>query len=259
MKTFKKKITINLDSDVRVSVKGFIAPIEYMEHKSHRGWNTLAKLRAAAPEQRYPASVFQSFLPPKSVAVEELWQIEEAGVLELLRQLHPNPTLDQCASCGLWACLRAYSDEFADIAFRIHAAFDLAEGRFTPSQFAGNLIVDRIEERVAGFRMHVPASTLNFNVIRWTGETYKGKTLYTADIGFCPQIALYTGTRDILHNMLFAEVIPQIEAARALAGRFYKSERIHWVPLEAALGLAQAQQKPIHALSIDGALDDESC
>ena len=40
---------------------------------------------------------------------------------------------------------------------------------------------------------------------------------------------------------------------------FYGSERVNWMPPDQALEMAQAQQKPIHAISIDGPLADESC
>ena len=92
--------------------------------------------------------------------MSEYWQIEEDGVTELLRQLHPSPNLDMYKSAGdsrgVWACLRAYNDKFADIAFRIHAAFKLEDGWFTPSQFSGHLVIDRIGEKVAFFEMYVP-------------------------------------------------------------------------------------------------------
>ena len=144
---FPNKLILNLDRNTEVSVKGFIAPIEYTEHDGHVKWDALANLRVAEPEKQHSASIFESFLPPKSVSVGELWQVEESGVLELLRQLHPNPNLDTCDSRGLWACLRAYDNEIADIGFRIHAEFDLVEGRFTPSQFAGNLIYQSNQRR----------------------------------------------------------------------------------------------------------------
>ena len=259
MKTLPNKITLNLDGNAEVHVKGCIAPIEYTEHNFHIDWGELANLRVAEPEKQYPAAVFQSFFPPKSVSVGECWQIEETGVLELLRQLNPNPYLDVGVSRGAWACFRAYNDQIADIAFRIHAEFDLVEGRFTPSQFAGTLITDRIEEKVTFFQMHVPDGTLNFDAIKWTGETYKGRRVYSADIGFCPQMELRAGTGDVLRDTKFTEAITQAEAAQTLILRFYKSEQINWVPLEDALGLAQTQGKPIHAISISGPLADESC
>ena len=259
METLRNKITLNLDKDAKVSVEGFIAPIEYTEHDGHVKWEALAKLRVAEPEKQYPTLTFQSFFPSKSVSVGDLWQIEEEGILELLRQLHPNPDLETCDSRGLWACLRAYNDEIADVAFRMHAEFDLAEGRFTPSQFAGNLIINRIKEEIVFFHMSVPDGTLNFNAIKWTGETYKGRPVYSADIGFCPQMELRVGTETVLQDPKFTEAITQAEVEHKLMRCFYKSQQINWVPLEEALGLAQVQQKPIHVVSVDGPLADEAC
>ena len=253
------KITLNLDGDSEISVTGFIAPIEYTEHNFHIDWDELANLRVAEPEKQHPTSVFQPFLPPKSVLVGECWEIEEIGVFELLRQFHPNPDMDVGVSRGAWACLRAYNDEIADIAFRIHAKFDLTEGRFTPSQFAGNLIIDRIEEKITFFQMYVPDGTLNFNTAKRKNETYKGRPVYSTDIGFFPQIELRAGTPDILQGTEFIEAITQAKAEKALAVRFYKFQEINWVSLEEALEMAPGQQKPIHVISVDGFLADESC
>ena len=132
MDTLKNKITLNLDGDTEVSVKAFIAPIEYTINNFHVEWDALANLRVAEPEKYHSTSVFQSFLPTQSVSIGECWQIQEDGVTELLQQLHPNPNLDMSInasdSCGLWACLRAYNDQFADIVFRIHAEFKFEDG-----------------------------------------------------------------------------------------------------------------------------------
>ena len=163
-------ITLNLNASAEVLVKGFIAPIEYASSDFHVEWDALSNFRVAEPEKSYPTSIFRAFLPSEAVSVGDYWQIEKAGILTLLRQLHPNPTLDMHInagdSCGLWACLRAYNDEFADIAFRVHAEFELEDGWFTPSQFAGNLGIDRTQERVVFFQMYVPKGTLNFDVKR---------------------------------------------------------------------------------------------
>ena len=45
---------------------------------------------------------------------------------------------------------------FAEIVFRIHAEFALEEGWFTPSQFAGRLVIDRTQAKVAFFEMSRP-------------------------------------------------------------------------------------------------------
>ena len=249
------KITLNLNDASEVFVKGFIAPIEYTQYGFHVEWDELANLRVAEPEKRYPASVFRTFLPSEAVSVGDLWKIEEGGVLELLRQLHSKPSLDISMnagdSYGLWACLRAYNDKYAEIVFRIHAEFILEDGRFTPSQFTGHLVIDRIKEKVASFKMYVPEGVLNFDVGR--------NSTRTIDVGFCPQIELRAEIREIAPNLKFVASITQEAAERKLILRFYKSQQINWVSLEEALEMGPAQQKPIHVISIDGPLADESC
>ncbi|MYC77535.1 hypothetical protein F4X10_17370 [Candidatus Poribacteria bacterium] len=254
--TTDNKIALNLDGIAEVLVKGFIAPIEYTQYGFHVEWDELANLQVAESEKRYPTSVFRAFLPPTAVSVGDLWKIEEEeGVLELLRQLHPKPNLDIIMnagdSYGLWACLRAYNDKYAEIVFRIHAEFILADGRFTPSQFTGHLVIDRIKEKVASFKMYVPEGVLNFDVGR--------NSTRTIDVGFCPQIELRAEVREIAPDIEFAASITQEAAERKMVLRFYKSQQINWVSLEEALVMGPAQQKPIHVISIDGPLADEAC
>lgn len=249
----------DLDGTSKVLVQGFIAPIQYTISNFHVKWETLANLRVAEPEKQYSTSVFHAFLPDKAVSVGDLWQIEEEGVLTLLRQLHPNPNLGMHInagdSYGLWACLRAYNEKFADIVFRIHAEFKLKDGWFTPSQFTGHLVIDRIEEKVASFEMYVPEGIVNFDV-NWK---QKDKGYSFADSGLCSKMELRAGTREFLQDAEFIMSITQEEAERSLIQRFYKSQQINWMSPDQALKMAQTQQKPIHAISIDGPLADEAC
>ncbi len=251
MKTFNNKIALNLDGDAGVLVKAFIEPIEYTQYNFHVEWDELANMRVVEPQKQYPASVFQAFLPSEPVSLGECWEIEE-GVLELLKQLHPNPRLDldinNGDSLGLWTCLRAYNDGFADIMFRIHAEFAIESGRFTPSQFAGHLVIDRMKEKVTFFQMYVPNGTLNFDAYWDT---------VGSDIGYCPQMELRTGT--LPDDAEFTASITEEKAEHVLMSCFYKFQQINWVSLEEALEMAPAQQKPIHAVSLDGPLFDESC
>ena len=263
MKTLPNKIALDLDDDTEVSVKGFIAPIENTLSNFHVEWPALANLRVSEPEKQHHIAVFQAFLPDEPVSVGECWQIEKEGVLALLQQLLPNPSLDMRIdkndvgdSYGLWACLRAYSDRFADLVFRIHAEFKLEDGWFTPSQFTGHLVIDRIEEKIAFFEMYVPDGTVNFDV-NWQED--KDAPYSITDAGICSQMELRAGTQDVVQDIEFAAAIAQEEAERALILRFYKSEQINWVPPEQALALAEAEVKLIHAISIDGPLADESC
>ena len=255
MKTLSNKITLNLDREAEVNVTGFIAPIEYTQYNYHVEWDELANFRVAEPEKQYPTSVFQAFLPSEPVSVGECWKIQEEGALTLLKQLHPNPrlklTIDSGDSRGLWACLRAYNDGLAEIVFRIHAEFIMKNGKFTPSQFAGHLVIDRLREKVVSFKMYVPQTTINFDA-GWTRD--EGTA---AEIGFCPKMELSAGTQ--LHGVEFTASITQEEAERTLSSCFYKFQKINWVSLEEALELAPAQQKPIHVISVDGPLFDEAC
>ena len=264
------KIALNIDGDTKVSIEGFIAPIEHTLSNYHVAfeWEGLANLRVAVAEKAYSTSVFRAFLPNEAVSVGNVWQIEEAGTLELLRQLHPNPRLDMrgYGDSGLWACLRAYTDEFADIVFRIHTEFKLGDGWFTPSQLTGHLIINRLEETVSFFQMRLPDGPVNFEV-GWEDEKSWDDSNWIADTGFCAQMELRTGVEDVLRDVTThldsvtngSTAITQAEAERALNCQFYKSEHIDWVLMESALALAQAQQKPIHAISIDGPLADEAC
>ena len=281
------RIVLTLDNNSEVHVKGFIAPIAYTQSNFHVEWESLANLRVAEPEKRYPTAVFQAFLPTEtglrkgiektflqrlqsllrenptsrgnSVSVGEVWEIEQDSLLELLRQLHPNPHLDMHInsgdSRGAWACLRAYNAEFADIMFRVHAEFRLADGWFTPSQFTGHLVINRPDEKVAFFQMYVPHGTLNFDVNRYHND----RSIFTTDAGFCPQIELRAGTEAIIQDPQFSEAISLSEAKHILIRRFYKSQQINWVSVDAALEMAQAEQKPIHIVSTNGPLTDEAC
>ena len=251
----KTKLTLNLDDTSEVSLNGFIAPVEYTQYNFHVEWDALANFAVAEPEKRHSASVFRAFLPDEAVAVGDLWQVKEEGALVLLKQLSPNPRfnldINNGDSYGLWACLRAYNDKFAEIVFRIHAEFVLNEGRFTPSQFKGHLLIDRMNGKVVSFKMYVPEGVLNFDV-GWD-------KLGAIDVGYCPQIELRTETQIVLSDTEVVASITQEEAEREMVLRFYKSEQINWVSLEEALEMMQAQQKPVHAISIDGPLADEAC
>ena len=162
------KITLNLDDTSEILVKGFIAPVGESLSDNFKQWDELVNLRVAEPEKRHPASVFQAFLPKNPVSVGDLWVPDMMGVVTLLKQLHPNPNfflhINAGDSFGLWACLRAYNEQYADIVFRIHAEFKLKDGWFTPSQFTGHLVIDRKKGKVAFFEMYVPKGVINFDV-----------------------------------------------------------------------------------------------
>ena len=249
-------INLKLNDNEKISVQGYISPIEYTQYNFHVEWDELANLRVAEPEKQYPSSIFQSFLPSNAVSLGGCWKIEEDGVLKLIRQLYPRSELildiDDGEYRGLWACLRAYNDKLAEVVFRIHARFDMDQGNVIPSQFAGLMVVDRDKEKIVFFKTYVPQTTLNFKA----GWKQDGKN-YCAEIGYCPQIELSAGTYPI--DAEYSESITQEEAEDKLISHYYKFHEINWVSLEDALEMAPLQQKPIHVVSIDGPIFDESC
>ena len=260
MNTVLDRITLFLDSTKSISVMGFIEPIKHTLSNFHEEWDALANLRVDEPEKDYSLSVFHSFIPIESVSVGECWQIETSGVINLLQQIHPNPNLDMYLdsgdSHGLWGCLRACNQRYADIQFRIHAEFKLKDGWFTPSQFVGNLIVDRLEEEIAYFKMYVPEGTVNFDV-NWNKD--KDDPCSITDAGLCERMELTAGTQEGIQNTEYALHITEEEANRILTKQFYKSEQINWVNPEQAVELAEEQSKLIHVISVDGPLADEAC
>ncbi len=258
-----ERIRLTLDASSEVLVKASIAPIAYAGSNFHLQWAPLMNLRAVDEEKRHSVSVFQDFLPPKRVlfgnrpvAVGDIWKIKQQdGVLALLKQLQPNPDMEMGGvdSPGAWACLRAYSEQFAEIVFRVHAEFILEGGSLTPSQFAGKLVISRRAGKIAFFRMRVPEGTLNFDAKRY----HKTGNSFGTDSGFLPRMELLAGTKN--DETIYDVHIPEEEVERKLRDKFYKFQKINWVKVDEALELARKRQKPIHVISIDGPLTDESC
>ena len=250
------KTNLKINDNEKILVKGYIAPIEYTQYNFHVEWDELANLCVAEPEKQYHSSIFQSFLPSNAVSLGECWKIEEDGALKLMKQLYSRTELildnDEGEYRGIWACLRAYNDQLAEIVFRIHAKYVMNQGNVIPSRFAGHLVIDRDKERIVSFKTYVPQTILNFKA----GWKEDGEN-YCAEIGYCPQIELSAGIQPI--DVEYTDSITQEDAENKLISHYYKFHEINWVSLEGALEMAPMAQKPIHAVSIDGPIFDESC
>ena len=266
-----KKIRLALEGPEQIPIQASIAPIAYSSGDFHLKWESLANLREIEQQRDHPRSIFQGFLPRKSVSVGNAWEIDREAALQLLKQLAEKPQFEMRISPGtmkiqignktfrrggdtdgLWALLRAYNDAYAEIVFRIHAEFVFEDGFFTPSQFAGRLILDRHRQELAYFKMYVPESTLNFDVNR----KYPDGHTRTAT-GVC-HIEMIAG-KDVTKEITFLEEISMKQAELTLARRFYKAQEIEWVPLDEAVEKAGSLDRPIHVVSADGTFMDESC
>lgn len=78
-------------------------------------------------------------------------------------------------------------------------------------------------------------------------------------MAFIPRMELFTLSSVPVREIAWETAIPAEAARKKLMTAFYKFAKIEWVPIEDAIELAKATNRPIHALVLFGALDDESC
>ena len=248
------KIQLELNGPEPISVNASIPPITFTTAGFHVDWEPLATLREVEAQRNYPASTFQGFLPRKAVSVGEHWKIDPESALQLLKQLAEEPQLElwNHEDIGQWASLRGFNDNYAEIVFRIHTVFTFKDGKFTPSQLAGTLIIDRRLEELIYFEMSVPPSTLNFDAHRKRDDE-----LTVTECGVC-RIEMTVG-EEVTQALAYSEEIPMEEARLGLARQFYPAQSIEWVTLEEAAEMAKALDRPIHVVSADGTFMDESC
>ncbi len=215
--------------------------------------------KPAYPLKNYSTTDFQAFLPLSTVNVGDVWDINLNEILRLLRQFHPGAITEITVfsrrtpkSDGAKACLRAISPNYAEIVLRIHAQFvlDASGVRLLPAQFAGRLVLDRKEGVIVEFSLALPSRNSNVDV----------NAFRTADMAFIPRMELSTlSSRTSTHEMVWKTAITEEEARKKLATAFYKFVEIEWIPIEDVVELAKKTNRPIHALVLFGALDDESC
>jgi hypothetical protein len=260
-------IRLQMAPDATLAVTAHWEPLR--ECKILKHWEILQEFRPVQQRKVYNGNDFKAFLPEHSVAVGDIWPVPADGMLTFLRQFHPGATLhlhnNSPDSAGAFACLRAHDQALADILFRIHAEFVLEDGYFTPGQMAGRLLLDRATGRVVFFRMYLPPGTINFDVNHRVFGSYKrdGKkvegTFMATDAGYAPRMELLGGASNSADTARWQRHQSETEAKAALARQFYRFKQIRWVEFERAADRARQARKPLHVISLEGTLDDESC
>jgi hypothetical protein len=228
-------------------------------------------LKPAEPERTYSAADFSAFLPEEIEDPGQIWALDRDGVLKFLTQFHERPSLELVAAGrrggpnGAFAILRATGDRHVDIVFRIHAEFDLKPKVwqspiplsgvwFTPAFLEGQMIVNRETGTVEYFRLGLPEDrTLNVHltVAHPRGDNH--------DIVRVDHMELVGGDAELARQIEWAKEIPAAEAQSTMTQAFYKFAEIEWVPVHEALAAARDRQRPIMAMVMWGALDDQSC
>ena len=125
----------------------------------------------------------------------------------------------------------------------------MEEARFIPSQFAGQLVINLKERTVRSFSLALPPRNSNVDI----------NAFDCADMVFVPRMELLATDVDDRSEIAWDISITEEEARKALELKFYKFAEIEWRPIEEAVELAKAAHRPIHAILVWGALDDESC
>ena len=207
----------------------------------------------AHPLKDYSTADFRVFLPPSTVNVGDIWDLDPDGILPFLRQFHPGATMDVgYGGNGAKACLRALSPECADIVFRIHARFTLnasIEAYLRPAQFAGHLRINRDSGTIRQWTLSLPNRNSNVDI----------GAFRTHDIGFVPRMELRSVSETQPESMAWEVAITAEEADEKFQNALYKFAEIEWTPIEATVERAKASNRPIHAVLLFGVLDDESC
>ena len=216
-------------------------------------WLKLFNPGPAQPLKHYSTTDFQAFLPPSTVNVGDVWDLDPERMLPFLRQFHPGATMNlRHGQNGAKACLRATSSEYADIVFRIHARFilDAAIGAYLRSaQFTGHLIINRDTGTICQWTLSLPPRNSNVDI----------GAFRTTDIGFVPRMELCSLSETQPESIAWETAITAEEVGKKFESSLYKFTEIEWTPIEDAVELAKVLNRPIHAVLLFGVLDDESC
>jgi hypothetical protein len=264
------KVHLHVADSTRLEVRAYWGAITDSEFHFHRQWAELRELRPAQESVTYSGTDFRALLPRAPVAPGDMWELDGEALLRFLRQLHSGARLqlhlnNGDSRGGGYGSLRAYDERWVEILFRIHTEFALKEGVFTPGQFAGRLVLERMGGKVVFFRLYVPPSPVNVDIgwkrsveVKRDGKRHR-ETHWAADAGSVSRLELVGGDTDVLRSLegMPGKSIAEVNAA--FARRFYRFKAINWVDFDQAVAAARRTGKPLHIIALNGTLDDESC
>ncbi len=271
----KPNLRDTLNEEATVKVEAYWEPIADaslgLPNHSPEHVALFGNLSPADPNQEYKADAFKVFFPKGTVDVEDVWELDVNEVIPFLRQFHPGATAEMHINPGVWrradnrrvvvrgvesdgafACLRALSPGYAEIAFRIHAEFLLdkdADAYFTPAQFTGRLILNRQDGTIREFWLYLPPRNTNVDI----------NAFGAADMVFVPRMELIAQNPHDQSDIVWETTVAEKDAKDLLEASFYKYAEIERLPIEDAIVQAQAKNRPIYVLMTWGVFDDESC
>jgi hypothetical protein len=181
--------------------------------------------------------------------------------------MHPRAKGRRAGPDGAFGVLRAVSADYLDIVFRLHAEFNLTPREFqhhalpitmwcTPAYFTGEMVVNRKTGAIDYFHLDLPQDrslNMHFTVF---ADFLKGEQ---HDIVRVEHMELTGGDHKAAAEARWDVSIDLAQANAKLAHEFYKFNDIAWVKTDKALAVARESKKPIFAMVLWGALDDQSC
>ena len=251
-----------------ITVTAAWEPIAESTFGLHARVEALSTFKPAQQQSDYQFDDFRGFLPGKKTRVGETWELDHEPLLPFLRQFHLGATFQRKfgAADGVYAyaVLRAVSDGYLDIYFRLHPQIRFEENtRLAPAQLQGRIVCDTAQKQVLLFRCELPKRVPNFDAFATMGQRLVDgdgavQPTIMSDAGFIPKMELSSKADPRLRTLDWKESITEPAATTALANRFhpYLSE---FIELEQAIKRSQATGKPIYAIVQSGTLDDEAC
>jgi len=239
-----------------------------------------AQLKPAAVTQTYSERDFSVFMPRTVESPGQMWALDLDEVARLLRQFHPRPNMHvvsrgrRAGPDGAFALLRAISPTHLDILFRIHAEFDIAQDCWlTPACFWGRMVVNKEKGSVEHFRIWLPTDNpLNMHLtVTESTEHISSKPkvfrkIMPGDLVFAKRDIVRVERMELASadsadpdGLDWTESIDMEAARLKLKQSFYTFAEIDWVPWSEAVEQARERHKPILAIVLWGALDDQSC
>jgi hypothetical protein len=238
-------------------------------------YSVIKELQPAEARRTYTASDFSAFMPKGIGEVGQIWSLDGDKIVRILTQFHPHPSLKLVASGrragpdGAFGILRGVSSEYLDIAFRIHAEFELTlpqwssnrpqvRAWYTPAYFSGHMLVHQRTGTVDDFRLALAADKA-LNVHLTVEFKDVGLNRQGHDIVRVEQMELTGGDPDVARKIVWTKELTVEEADRRLAKVFYKFHDIDWLPFDQVAEQARKRQRPIFAIVSWGSFDDQSC
>ncbi len=252
----------------------------FTDSKYHFGtrWDTVRNLKPAQKVKSYSKNELAVFMPSDKTKFGEIWKVEIEKIIPILKQFHSGATqrLHHGGPQGAYGAIVAENDTHRRIRIRAHAQFDLKDGKYVPSQFAGDLVVNRSTGQIVALKLGVPPRRNNVDLNWETGKTRvikgpdgkpvlgkDGKPLtyrgFSADIGYCKKLELTGGDWKLVDGMKWDRQLKSREVDKNFQKKFYRFAQIDWLPWEEAVAKSKKTGKPLHVVALFGALDDESC